>query len=788
MVATVKFSQFASGGTLVAGQTVVGLTPGPTNSQFVAPPQFIDPFVSTDHPVSPSPGTIGYATDLNAYQYYNGTAWLTFANFQALGQAAYKNVTNNALPIVASVLGSGTFTPGNILIAGDIYGTIEDGGNPVGTGTVTEIDTGLGLTGGPITSEGTISMLPTLPASIQGNITILGTVVTGTWNAGIISPAYGGTGINNGSSTITLGGNIAFSGAYGFTGTLTGITAVTFPTSGTLATVSQIPTGAALTEVNDTNVTLTLGGSPSTALVNAASLTLGWTGQLSSARGGTGVNNGSSTITLGGSLTFAGAYGFTGTLTNTTAVTFPTSGTLATTSQLPAGAALTEVNDTNVTLTLGGSPTTALLAATSLTLGWTGQLAVGRGGTGVSSVTIAPTASAFAGWDGNKNLSANNFIEGYAATVTAGSTTTLTVASAYSQFFTGSTTQTVLMPVVSTLVLGQQFYLVNNSSGAVTVQSSGANNIVVMPASSSVWLTCIAITGTTAASWNADFVEAGLTLPISLANGGTAASLTASNGGIVYSTASAFAVLAGTATAGLALLSGLSTAPTWSNSPPFTRINRIFITATGAGTYTPTAGTSYIDVEGVGGGGSSGGTAATSSSQAAASGGGGGGEYFKSSFTIAQIGASKGYVVGTGGAAPSAGNNNGNAGANTTFGSTLAIGVAGGGGAGGNAATEAINGGGAPGTGGTGTLLIPGAYGGAGNVFPITSAAWFGMGNTGGASAWCLTSPAQYASSVSVVTGYGGGGQGVNSPSSQAAFAGVAGSAGALLITEYIST
>ncbi len=46
--------------------------------------------------------------------------------------------------------------------------------------------------------------------------------------------------------------------------------------------------------------------------------------------------------------------------------------------------ALTEVNDTNVTLTLGGTPLTALLQAVSLTLGWTGFLAVGRGGTGVN--------------------------------------------------------------------------------------------------------------------------------------------------------------------------------------------------------------------------------------------------------------------------------------------------------------------------------------------------------------------------------------------------------------------
>lgn len=50
--------------------------------------------------------------------------------------------------------------------------------------------------------------------------------------------------------------------------------------------------------------------------------------------------------------------------------------------QATAGAALTKADDTNVTLTLGGTPTTALLRATSLTLGWTGTLAVSRGGTG----------------------------------------------------------------------------------------------------------------------------------------------------------------------------------------------------------------------------------------------------------------------------------------------------------------------------------------------------------------------------------------------------------------------
>ena len=58
-------------------------------------------------------------------------------------------------------------------------------------------------------------------------------------------------------------------------------------------------TGAALTRVDDTNVTLTLGGTPATALLRATSLTLGWTGLLAPARGGTGVNNGVNTITFG---------------------------------------------------------------------------------------------------------------------------------------------------------------------------------------------------------------------------------------------------------------------------------------------------------------------------------------------------------------------------------------------------------------------------------------------------------------------------------------------------------
>ena len=133
-------------------------------------------------------------------------------------------------------------------------------------------------------------------------------------------------------------------------------------------------TPSALTRTNDTNVTLTLGGTPTTALLQATSMTLGWTGTLGVSRGGTAAD-----LSLTGG---AGQY-----LKQITAGAAVTVGTIPA-SDIGSGTALTRTNDTNITLTLGGTPATALLQATSLTMGWTGTLAVGRGGTGLASYAI----------------------------------------------------------------------------------------------------------------------------------------------------------------------------------------------------------------------------------------------------------------------------------------------------------------------------------------------------------------------------------------------------------------
>jgi len=100
----------------------------------------------------------------------------------------------------------------------------------------------------------------------------------------------------------------------------------------------------------------------------------------------------------------------------------------------------------------------------------------------------------------------DNFKLGYTTTATAAGTTTLTNSSNNQQLFTGTTTQTVVMPVASTMTLGTRYIIENNSTGLVTVQSSGLNTIATIPSGTSIKVTSILSSGTTAASWDAEYV------------------------------------------------------------------------------------------------------------------------------------------------------------------------------------------------------------------------------------------------------------------------------------------
>lgn len=349
-----------------------------------------------------------------------------------------------------------------------------------GSGTVTSVATGTGLSGGPITSTGTVNFATAPDKCVLGTST----------GAGPPTPIILSTGdllTNTGSSLILPGNTTATKMFLSQTGT--GV--VSSVPQWSVITASDV-TGVAITKTNDTNVTLTLSGSPNDAALQDINLTAGWTGALPMAQGGSGVTyisrwgDPSLEVGVGGPLLvypyspgvfvmrttignniqnqnlfmflnafpqtatdffnyltvsndvnitmqsfsngftniYLGFYppgadlilGWTGTLAATRGGTgfgsyttgqilyadsttslarldIGTSGQILTVSGgLPSwqtlGLAITKTDDTNVTLTLGGSYTTAVFNAVSLQAGWSGVLTAALGGTGYSSYTV----------------------------------------------------------------------------------------------------------------------------------------------------------------------------------------------------------------------------------------------------------------------------------------------------------------------------------------------------------------------------------------------------------------
>lgn len=94
-------------------------------------------------------------------------------------------------------------------------------------------------------------------------------------------------------------------------------------------------------------------------------------------------------------------------------------------------------------------------------------------------------------------------MNGFTTTATAAGTTTLTKASSKIQQFTGTTTQIVKLPTTG-IILGQQYVIQNigtAQTAMLTVQSSGANEIVKIGYGCTVVFTASQATPTTAAHW-----------------------------------------------------------------------------------------------------------------------------------------------------------------------------------------------------------------------------------------------------------------------------------------------
>lgn len=205
-----------------------------------------------------------------------------------------------------------------------------------------------------------------MKSDASGNLTwaSVGAGTVSSFSSGNLSPLFT-TSVTNPTTTPALSFTLSNAAANTWFGNNTGGAAT--PSYNSAGTV---------TRTNDANVTMTLGGTPTNSVLNSFSMTLGWVGQLALSRGGTNAD----LSATGGT----GQY-----LKQTTAGASISVGTIPA-SDIASGAALTKVDDTNVTLTLGGSPSTALLAASSLTLGWAGTLATSRGGWGGAASVTSP--------------------------------------------------------------------------------------------------------------------------------------------------------------------------------------------------------------------------------------------------------------------------------------------------------------------------------------------------------------------------------------------------------------
>jgi hypothetical protein len=158
--------------------------------------------------------------------------------------------------------------------------------------------------------------------------------------------------------------------------------------------------------------------------------------------------------------------------------------------------------------------------------------------------TSTPTASTVTEWDANVNMSANAFIPGVQSTATAGATTTLTVASAQNQVFTGTLTQIVDLPTTG-VVAGQSFQVINESSGAVAVAASNGSDIATLSQGQAASFTALAATPTTPTQWQLNFYSI-----IGFSFGATAFSLVARDGNANITANNFVASSTSTATAG----------------------------------------------------------------------------------------------------------------------------------------------------------------------------------------------------------------------------------------------
>lgn len=152
---------------------------------------------------------------------------------------------------------------------------------------------------------------------VGSSLTSVGTIGTGVWQGTLIGGTYGGTGVNNGAKTITIGGNISTansvttSGNFALSLTTSAATSVTLPTSGTLVGSEDTGTVTSTMILDGTIVNTDINAAAAIAITKLAASTIS----------GVSLGNNLNTLTFGTGLTAGGASYNGSTASTITAVT-----------------------------------------------------------------------------------------------------------------------------------------------------------------------------------------------------------------------------------------------------------------------------------------------------------------------------------------------------------------------------------------------------------------------------------------------------------------------------------
>lgn len=227
-------------------------------------------------------------------------AYIASASTWNAKQTAYANLTSiGSLANSAGVLtnnGSGTFSyttiTSNATHTGDATGATALTVVGINGTLLSGLATGIlkNTTGTGVPSIAVAGDFPTLNQNTTGSAATLttGRTISITGDLAYTSPSFDGSGNVTAAGTLaTVNSNVGSFGSSTQVGTFT-VNAKGLITAASNVTItpaaSNITGGAALTKVDDTNVTLTLGGTPATSLLQPVSIAVGWSGTLADSR------------------------------------------------------------------------------------------------------------------------------------------------------------------------------------------------------------------------------------------------------------------------------------------------------------------------------------------------------------------------------------------------------------------------------------------------------------------------------------------------------------------------